>query len=286
MSRLPAMAAAAALAAACAAHAEPAMWTVEDADTTIYLFGTVHVLRPELNWRTPRLDRALDSCADLTLEVVDDGASPAAAETIRRHAFSPDRPLSSHLTSAEQAELAQAAQNLGLDPAMLERARPWFAGLQLTVAAVVRAGYAPSAGVEKVIRAETETQGEPVRAFETVEEQIGLLASLPPEEELAFLRLSLKEYASAAQELDAMVKAWAAGDLPALDRLINADLQRESPRLYRLMLVDRNRRFAAKIRALLDQPGIHCVAVGAGHLVGADSVQVGLRALGVRAERF
>ena len=38
---------------AAAETGKPALWVVRDADSTIYLFGTVHLLRPETVWNSP-----------------------------------------------------------------------------------------------------------------------------------------------------------------------------------------------------------------------------------------
>jgi uncharacterized protein len=276
-----------AIALATPAAAEPAMWVVRDHDSTIYLLGTVHLLRPEVRWRTARIDAALNSCADLTLELADGDGSTAAAGLVAQYGFDPAHPLSSRLTKTEQARLAQAAATLGLQPAQLEPMRPWLAGLSLSVAPILRAGYDRDAGVEKLLSTDAMRRGAPVRGLETTEQQVRVLATLPEAVQLDLLREALDDFEEAPTELDRMAAAWAAGDVATIDRLVNDEVRKDSPALYRAILADRNTDFARQIKAMLDDSaGPRCVAVGAGHLAGRDSVQARLRALGVAAERF
>src|SRR3546814_4255363 len=50
--------------------ADPALWVVKDEDTTIYLFGTVHVLKPGLSWFDEAVKTAFDASDQLMLELV------------------------------------------------------------------------------------------------------------------------------------------------------------------------------------------------------------------------
>ena len=61
---------AAAPAAAATVDADPALWVMKDDDTTIYLFGTVHVLKPGLSWFDEAVRDAFDKSDQLMLEMV------------------------------------------------------------------------------------------------------------------------------------------------------------------------------------------------------------------------
>src|SRR3954471_4283429 len=49
--------------------AEPALWAIKDEDSTIYLFGTVHVLRPTTQWRSSQIAKAFQDADDLVMEI-------------------------------------------------------------------------------------------------------------------------------------------------------------------------------------------------------------------------
>ncbi|WP_295173772.1 TraB/GumN family protein, partial [uncultured Brevundimonas sp.] len=197
----------------------PALWVVKDADSTLYLFGSVHVLRPTTGWSSPRVEAAFDSASDIWFEISNPDDQAAIMPLIQQHGLSPETPLSSRLTPQESAELDAAAQAMGASAAQLQPMKPWLAALSLSVAPLIKAGYDPKSGVELVLKARAEAAGKPIHGFETIDKQIGILAGLPDDVQLVFLRETLKDYENAATKLDEMVEAWARGDVATLDRV-------------------------------------------------------------------
>lgn len=263
----------------------PALWVVRDADSTFYLFGTMHLLRPTTGWGSERLDRAFDSASQLIMEVATPEDQTALRPLIRQYGVSPDRPLSSLLTAAEIAALDAAARTVGANAATLDSMRPWLAGVTVQSASINREGYVVQSGVEPILKARAVAAGMAVSGFETPEEQIRMLAGFPEEGQLAYLRRSLNEFGAPQTELDRLVDAWATGDVGTI-RLISVDPMRDnSDLLYQALLVRRNTRWADQIQSLLEGSGTIFIAVGALHLTGDDSVQEILRARGVEVQR-
>ena len=262
----------------------PALWMVKDADSTLYLFGSVHVLRPTTGWASPRVEAAFDSASDIWFEISNPDDQAAIMPLIQQHGLSPETPLSSRLTPQENAELDAAAQAMGASAAQLQPMKPWLAALSLSVAPLIKAGYDPKSGVELVLKARAEAAGKPIHGFETIDKQIGILAGLPDDVQLVFLRETLKDYENAATKLDEMVEAWARGDVATLDRVTITEMKEASPALYQSVLVDRNTDWANQIQTLLEGSGTAFIAVGAAHLTGDDSVQAILQKRGVTVE--
>jgi uncharacterized protein YbaP (TraB family) len=267
------------------AGAGPALWVVKDADSTIYLFGTVHVLRPSTTWESPAVAAAFNSASDIWFEISNPDDVAALVPLIRQYGLSPDATLSSQLTPEERIQLDTAVGVLGLDPAQMEGLRPWYAGLLLSLAPLKKAGYDPASGAELILKDRAEKAGKPIHAFETQESQVRMLAGLSQELQLEFLRSTLKDVDDAGTELDAMVDAWASGDVATLDRVTNEDMETQAPDIYKALFSDRNAAFADQIQTLLAGSGTAFVAVGAAHLAGSDSVQTLLEARGVEVER-
>lgn len=263
----------------------PALWVVRDADSTLYLFGSVHVLRPTTAWASDRVDAAFDSASDVWFEISNPDDQAAIVPLIQQHGLSPQTPLSSRLTTEERTRLDAAAGAIGASAAQMEPMRPWLAALTLSVAPLVKAGYDPQSGVELALKARAEAAGKPIHGFETLEQQVGLLAGLPEDLQLAFLRETLEDYDQAVVLLDTMVEAWAQGDVETLDRVVVEDMKADAPALYKTLLADRNADWAGQIQTLLEGSGTTFIAVGAGHLAGEDSVQSMLAARGVSVER-
>lgn len=262
----------------------PALWVVKDADSTLYLFGSVHVLRPTTGWASPRVEAAFDSASDIWFEISNPDDQAAIMPLIQQHGLSPETPLSSRLTAEENAELDAAAQAMGASAAQLQPMKPWLAALSLSVAPLIKAGYDPKSGVELVLKARAEAAGKPIHGFETIDKQIGILAGLPDDVQLVFLRETLKDYENAATKLDEMVEAWARGDVATLDRVTITEMKEASPALYQSVLVDRNTDWANQIQTMLEGSGTAFIAVGAAHLTGDDSVQAILQKRGVTVE--
>lgn len=283
---LGAAAAAAALGLAAApVRAEPALWVVSDHDSTIYLFGTVHLLRKDVVWNTPAVRKAMADSRELWLEIAEVDDPAAMAPLVQKHALDPQRPLSSKLNPEQQAKLAAVAPKYGLDPAQLEPFKPWFVGLTLSVLPLKAAGYDENAGVDKLLKAAALKEGDQVRALETVEQQLQFFDTLPEAEQVDFLVKSLEDAEEGVAVLDRLAAAWARGDMDAVGAELVTEMKAEAPALYDRLLARRNRVWAGQIEALLKGKGSHFIAVGAAHLAGPDSVQAQLQARGIRSVR-
>lgn len=263
----------------------PALWTITDADSTLYLFGTVHVLRPDTPWGSAKVDAAFDASQSVIFEISNPDDQAAIAPLIQQYGLSPDRPLSSLLTADELADLDAAAKTIGAGAAQLDPLRPWLVALSLSIAPVLKAGYDPQSGVEPILKARAEAAGKAVGELETIDKQVGILAGLSEETQLAFLRATLDAFDEATTELDALVEAWATGDVEGIDRLGVVQIREASEEVYQALLVRRNTDWADQIQTLLAGSGTTFIAVGSAHLAGDDSVQEILEDRGVMVTR-
>ena len=276
-------------AAACApALAQPALWAVKDADSTVYMLGTVHLLRPETEWQSEKLDAAMAEAKELWLELPTTDAAAMAGEMlplVTQYGLSPGKPLSKSLTEEELKTLDEAAKLAGLSGAQLNIFRPWFAALTISNAAITRAGYDPMSGVDSKIEKAFAARGIKPRGLETAELQIKVFASMTPEQELRYLRETSEEYEAAPVELDKMVDQWSKADRAGMEEMFVTEMKVEEPELYAALLTNRNASWVTQIEGILAGKGVSFMAVGAGHLIGPDSVIAMLAARGVKAER-
>jgi uncharacterized protein len=260
----------------------PALWQVADADTTIYLFGTVHALPQTTTWYDGRIERAFNSADELVTEI-DTTNAAASAQALQTASMLPEGQSLRELMSADDRQEYEAALvGLGLPVEALDRYEPWFAAMNLSLLPLVRAGYDAQSGVEQSLggRADTKKRA----ALETVEEQIALFDTLPQEAQLELLDETVEKLDEATSTLNAMVAEWVEGDAVELARLLNAELA--DPVLYERLLTARNANWAGWIENRLEQPGTVFVAVGAGHLAGKGSVQEQLERRGVKVTRI
>lgn len=285
-----AVAASAALcAAALPARAEPAMWVVKDADSTIYLFGSVHMLKADTAWESKRLKQALKDATEIWFEVPDPGdQQKAVAEVIPAllaKGLSPGTPLSSRLSPEDFAKVEAAAKTSGLDIRAVDAMRPWLAAVLLSSAPMLKGGYDPKAGVELVLEQQAKAEGDTVRGFETLSQQLSFFADLPEAVQIDYLK-SVLDGDGSNTEIDQMADAWSKGDLATLEKGVVEDMRKESPALYQALIAKRNADWAGQIAERLKGSGVSFVAVGAGHLVGPDSLQAQLKKRGIKAKRY
>lgn len=261
--------------------AGPVLWVIRDADTTIYLFGTVHVLRPTTAWGSPRLEAAFDSADEVYFEIENPGDQSALLPLIREHGVSADKRLTTLISTGDLNLLQLSASSIGSSAAQMDVFRPWLAALTLSLVPLIEAGYDPNSGVEMVLRQRALANGQPVKGLETIDEQVRIMAGFSEPAQLAFLRATLKSFAEAPTELDRMVGAWAAGDVATLGAIFDEGMGDTGAEVNRSLLTNRNRNWAGQIRSLLEGEGTIFIAVGAAHLMGEDSVQSILEAGGV-----
>jgi uncharacterized protein YbaP (TraB family) len=267
------------------AVAKPPVWVVRHAGTTIVLFGSIHVLPPGLKWEPPELKRALKGAKDLWMEIpMDPAADLAASQLAVERGLQPQgQTLSASLSPQGRARLAKVSAGCGQSIAELDRLKPWFAEVALSLACYQRQGVLPKAGVERQILGSAPPQIER-QAFETPREQIEFLSAASEVEQVASLEETLGELEEGPASYNRLVKAWMNGDVAALRREALDPLIKTAPGVYRTLVTERNRRWVDVLMKRLDQPGEAVVVVGVGHLVGPESVPALLRARGVQVE--
>ena len=263
----------------------PALWKVSDEDTTIYLFGTVHVLPKELQWYDAEIDAALNSSDTVVTEIRMDPASEAAMGQLAqsRGVFRDGTTLRSLLSDEQKVSYEAALAGLGAPPQAFDPMKPWLAGLTLSLVPLMQQGYDPNSGVDKVILSKAGDRAQD--ALETAEFQIGIFDGLPQEAQVDFMMEAVEGMPSVKETIDAMVAEWVEGDPDGLAAVMNADLSDEV--LAESLLYSRNVTWAEWIERRLDStPGTVFIAVGAGHLAGDKSVQANLFKRGIESERI
>jgi uncharacterized protein YbaP (TraB family) len=269
------------------AAAEPALWIARQGEATIYLFGTVHLLKPDADWRGQKIKTAFESSSMLWLELDDAAKGGLDEKLLWKYGKDPAHPLSTKLTPDERQKLRDAAAKAGIPPVAFESLRPWLAALQLGKAPMMQAGYNPEMGVDRQLLADAKAGSKPVMGLETTEQQMRFFADLPPQVELALLTQTLDHGSEGAAQLDQLAGAWLAGDVDALNALLKQeDMAVSDKRLRKLLLGDRNAAWAERLSQLVKAGGTHFVAVGAAHLTGTDSLQNFLRQRGFTVERL
>jgi uncharacterized protein YbaP (TraB family) len=251
------------------------LWAVQGQHNTVFLLGSVHVLRPQDAGLPPAMERAYQESERLVMEIdLDDPAVAdprAMLDDVQHLTMLPEGQSLRQVLGSDYERSNTRARQAGLDLALVDQFAPWFVAITLLELELARRGFSPEHGIEQTLAARAGRDQKAIDGLETVAQQFGMLAGMPLPMQKRFLTMTLEESQELDQELDALIRAWRSGDTGALARLLTSEFD-EFPDLYRTLTVDRNRAWAAKLADLLDDREDYLVVVGALHLVGPDSV--------------
>jgi uncharacterized protein YbaP (TraB family) len=251
------------------AQAQSPVWAIRGAHNTVYLAGSVHLLKTGETSLPPAFERAYSAAKALVMEVdVDELDSPAAQTLLLQEGlFADGSTLRQAIGEARYARVATEAARLGVPLEALEPFEPWAIALTLTQLEYTQLGFDPEEGVEKQLGRRAHLDGKKITGLETVAEQINLLAGLSAADQARFLDLTVTELKDADRETREILAAWRSGNAAKLASLMSEDYA-TFPGLYRALVTDRNRRWLPQIERLLKADQDYLVVVGALHLVG------------------
>lgn len=270
------------------------MWIIEDEDSKIYITGTVHLLKDGQHWRSEKLDAAFAEAQELWLEVAEIGDAAALQEimesTVAIYGDHDGPTLSSMLSEKENLLLAEARARAGISAeaaAIMEHQQPWVTILALGRDSFFNGGYKEDNGIDIALARMAQERNIPVRGMEDIETQLALMLDLTVYEQLAELRSDLLMAPALRQRTERIADlafgGWVRGETNAAEALIIFNRFSLS---YEAIFTERNIAWASVVEDMLAGSGVAFIAVGAGHLVGPDSLQKQLEQRGIASRRF
>jgi uncharacterized protein len=269
-----------------ATPAAPALWEVRDEDSSVWLFGSVHILPPGLEWRSTRLNKILSKADRVYFETdISTEAQMRIMPMTFELAYNRDGTLLSDTIGRKLTERVRAAAEDYLIPMpMLLTMRPWMAATTLSIGPLTNSGYDAALGVENVLSQVVEA--ERIGFLETPEEQIGFLASGSDAEQIAMLEATLDTLDVMEQDISSMVDAWMSGEPEALGEIFMSQMGDYDDGMVERLIDTRNANWAEQIDAMLEDNVEALLVVGAAHLVDDVSVVRLLENLGYTSERI
>ena len=267
------------------AHAGSPVWALHGEHNTVYLAGSVHLLRANDAALPAAFERAYAGSRALVMEL-DLGKLDQleAGSWMMAHGTLPDgSSLRKAVGDERYRRVTAEADRLGLPMEAADRQTPWAIGLELLELQYMQLGFDPEQGVEQQLERRAQTDGKPTSGLETVTEQLGVFETLSPEDQARFLDLVVTEMHEVESETQSVVAAWRTGDARKLAALLG-DEYKSFPTLYRTLVTDRNRRWLPQIEKLLKDKDNYLVVVGALHLVGDGGLLELMRKDGFAAE--
>lgn len=260
------------------ARAAGPVWALRGAHNTVYLAGSIHLLRAADAALPPALTHAYADSASLVMEIDLATLDPAEAlGTLMQHGALPEgRELREVAGAARYARISAAAGALGLPADALDHEAPWMVALQLTELDYARLGYDPQQGVEQQLVQRARADHKSTAGLETLADEMAVFEALTPAAQLRFLDMVLDDLDDSGDQTRAVLEAWRRGDTGRLAALL-AHEYRAFPALYDALVMDRNRHWLPQIERLLQGDQDCLVVVGALHLVGKGGLLESLR---------
>ncbi len=264
---------------------QPPIWVVSDADSEITLYPTLHILPKEVEWKSEELTRRLAEADEVWFEIMPGSETdPALQQTMMRLGMAPGYSLSAKLSEDEVSKLKAAIAPMGMPFEAVDTMRPWLVSTLVSVSALMDKGFDPNAGVEKQLQ--PMVADKKIRALETAEGQMKMLASFPEDMQLLMLLEALEDMDETVEDMHELARDWAVGDVEDLEAELLSEMKSEMPAAFDVVFTQRNKNWADQIEIEMKGSGTDFIAVGAGHLVGDDSVPAMLKARGYTVKRL
>jgi uncharacterized protein YbaP (TraB family) len=249
------------------------LWELHGKHNTVYLLGSIHVLRLSDYPLAPVMLEAYSNAKSVIMEVnlEEIGSADVQSEMLTSAVLPDGKTLPDVLGQQRYGRADALAHEVGVELSAFDQFAPWFAAEAISQLQLTQLGFQPEAGVEMYFMERARTDGKSVAGLETVHDQISLFQNMPLDTQAEYLISSLEQAHDLPKEVDTMVQAWQHGDTHWFANQLQSELGRD-PRLYESVLAARNRKWIPKIEALLNDDKNYLVIVGTGHLVGQGSV--------------
>ncbi|TQL17774.1 hypothetical protein FBY58_1377 [Zymomonas mobilis] len=252
--------------------AHPALWMIHKNNTTIYLFGTIHMLDPRYSWFNHHVREAFEQSSELVIETKAPPADQVQAIVSELATDKSGLPLEKRLPPALNRRVQAELTRFHMPKNSMDHFSPWFVAVTLTLLHYQKSGIKTMAGVEPVLISQAQSEAKNIGELEDFKQQLSFLSNLSSADQISFLQSSLEEDEQSSFIIRLLIKAWASGDEDRLANMVNQTLG-QIPHLQTILVENRNRRWADWIENRLKTPGTVFMAVGAGHLGGNYSLR-------------
>jgi len=250
-----------------------ALWELHGKHNTVYILGSIHVLRPTDYPLAPAVLNAYGNAKSIFMEVnlQEIDSQQMQMELLASARLPEGKTLPDIMGKQRYARAGALAREVGIDISIFDAFAPWFVAEAISQLQLQKLGFQPTSGVEMFFLEHARSDGKSVAGLETVHDQIALFTALSLDAQADYLISSLEEAHDLPKEVDNLVHAWQRGDTVWFADQLKSEFGHD-PALYQSVLVARNRKWVPKIEALLNDDQNYLVIVGTGHLVGQGSV--------------
>jgi hypothetical protein len=263
------------------------LWKVSSETNTVYLLGSVHLLKQDDYLLDRSIEEAYENSSQLLFEVNLDTTDEQKIQqlVIAKGTYSDARTLKDDLSHKTFEAARKFLSDMGMDIEQFKTFKPWLLAMTLSIGELQRLGYDPKQGVDKFYYEKAKKDGKRVDGLETAEYQLSIFSDMPISVQDALLLQTMKDLQELGRQFPIIIEAWKSGDSEVLSNVLLNSFQ-EYPGIYKALMVDRNNKWLPKIRTLIGLKENSMVIVGAAHLIGADGIIASLKQKGYRVEQL
>src|SRR5258708_3040979 len=239
------------------------LWELHGKHNTVYLLGSIHVLRLQDYALAPGVVEAYGNGKSVVMEVnLEEISSAQVQAEMLSSAILPDGKTLPDVLGRERYARADAlAHEVGVELSLFDQFAPWFAAEAISQLQLSQLGFQPEAGVEMYFMERARNDGKSVAGLETVHDQISVFQNMSLNTQAAYLVSSLEQAHDLPNEVDSMVRARQRGQTHWFANQLQSELGQD-PRLYQSVLGARHRKWLPKIEPLLNDDRYYLVIVG------------------------
>lgn len=267
--------------------ADSSVWRVSDDNSSIYLAGTIHLLRAQ-DYPLPSPYEAAYLAADRLIFETDIAAMSDLGlqqRMLEQLTYQDGRTLRTVLNNDTYLALEAYTQSIGMPLGMMQTFKPGLLTSTLSMIELQRLGFTPQ-GVDAYFHAKATVDAKPRGELESIDDQFAMLAAMGEGYESEFVMHSLADFDQLEDMIESIILAWRTGDVDLLESRFLAPLLENTPALYQSLLVERNEAWLPQIEAMFTQDGTEYVLVGAAHLVGDHGLLTMLAARGYHIDQL
>jgi len=267
-------------------QARSILWQVRSGENTLYLLGSMHVLKKDSYPLPPIMEEIYAASPVIVFETdMDEMDTPAMQQKIVSYGRLPaGQTLQQQLSAPTWQRLQQKMADLNIPVTNVQQMKPWLCALTLTVTDLQRLGFLPEFGLDEHFYRRAKQDNKKIIPLESVDFQLSLFYSQSRQEQEEFLKQTLTDLQMTDQLSGEMEKAWKTGDDAKLASLIAMSFA-DYPRQLERLVLQRNRNWLPVLEKILQREPATLVVVGAGHLVGPNSLVDLLRRQGYAVEQ-
>ena len=262
------------------------VWKIERDGHTLYLGGSIHILRDDDFPLPIAYDRAYSSSSALVLEAdIDQMEDDEVIDYLMSHMILPDYQTLDTVLDAETYEMLEAkASEYGLPLELVYNYKPSMVMMMLSGFQIQEFGFSQQ-GIDAYFLHKAEDEHKPLYFLEPVEAQIAMMVSMGEGYEDDYVRYSLYDMENTELFLDDLLEDWRTGRASSTEAAA-LEMQEEWPALYQSLFCDRHDEWMPQIERFLESDSTYFVVVGFAHIHGPDGLLQRLSERGYSIEQY